>query len=346
MWLRAEPRLGSEARRFRPLEATRRGIAAAGMRRKLPYEAPEVVASEPYDWSADVWSLGVLLYTMLAASWPEFKDGRRELNEDADWSSQCWRLVSDAAKDLIRRMMSMNPCERPTIDEVLCDAWLSDESCVNVLCPVACEALLERIAQNERDDGKDVAQQCLLKAVAVRSSPSLSTWLSAGLMSAPSLSSSLSSSSASSGKRVPFSESISSDSNSSHSSDGSISESSGVIDSRRGGAYGVAQCCAEAAKWEEVVQKSSSSSSYDEVEVELNPLAQQEAVRRRECCAQGESGCRDCSSDHDDGSGIGSSSSSSGGGSGSGFEWWQKSRLAAVAAWAVKNVWGPPAAAC
>ncbi|CAI5473959.1 unnamed protein product [Closterium sp. Yama58-4] len=105
-----------------------KGSRVRGRVGSYPYEAPEVVASEPYDWSADVWSLGVLLYTMLAASWPEFKDGRRALNEDVDWSSPSWRLVSDAAKSLIRRMMTVKPCERPTIDEVLCDAWLCDES--------------------------------------------------------------------------------------------------------------------------------------------------------------------------------------------------------------------------
>ncbi|CAI7927443.1 unnamed protein product, partial [Closterium sp. NIES-54] len=115
------------------------GCRVRGRVGSYPYEAPEVVASEPYDWSADVWSLGVLLYTMLAASWPEFKDGRRALNEDVDWSSPSWRLVSDPAKNLIRRLLTVSPCDRPTIDEVLCDAWLSDESCVNVLCPAACD---------------------------------------------------------------------------------------------------------------------------------------------------------------------------------------------------------------
>ncbi|CAI7814466.1 unnamed protein product [Closterium sp. NIES-53] len=105
------------------------GCRVRGRVGSYPYEAPEVVASEPYDWSADVWSLGVLLYTMLAASWPEFKDGRRALNEDVDWSSPSWRLVSDPAKNLIRRLLTVSPCDRPTIDEVLCDAWLSDESC-------------------------------------------------------------------------------------------------------------------------------------------------------------------------------------------------------------------------
>ncbi|CAI6006226.1 unnamed protein product [Closterium sp. NIES-65] len=100
----------------------------------FPYEAPEVLALQEYDFSADMWSMGVLLYAMLSANWPEFKDNKRMLDESRDWTHPVWGLVSDAPKHLIRRMMSVDPNQRPTINEVLENEWFSQE-CVDVLCP-------------------------------------------------------------------------------------------------------------------------------------------------------------------------------------------------------------------
>ena len=36
--------------------------------------APEVLREEPYNFSADIWSLGIMLYEMLFASVPYIKD--------------------------------------------------------------------------------------------------------------------------------------------------------------------------------------------------------------------------------------------------------------------------------
>eukprot|EP00475_Leptophrys_vorax_P021986 TRINITY_DN2986_c3_g1_i3.p1 TRINITY_DN2986_c3_g1~~TRINITY_DN2986_c3_g1_i3.p1 ORF type:complete len:348 (-),score=-26.68 TRINITY_DN2986_c3_g1_i3:30-1073(-) len=78
------------------------GASITGCVGSYPYEAPEVLAHRPYDRSADVWSLGVLLYASLCSSWPEFKDGRRALDESRDWAAPVWSLVSEPAKRLIR----------------------------------------------------------------------------------------------------------------------------------------------------------------------------------------------------------------------------------------------------
>ncbi|CAI5470600.1 unnamed protein product [Closterium sp. Yama58-4] len=48
------------------------GFMIRGAAGSAPYEAPEVVASEAYSVTADVWSLGVLLYAMLSAKLPSF----------------------------------------------------------------------------------------------------------------------------------------------------------------------------------------------------------------------------------------------------------------------------------
>ncbi|CAI5957339.1 unnamed protein product [Closterium sp. NIES-64] len=105
-----------------------------GLAGSAPYEAPEVLARAPYGCEADVWSLGVLLYALLSASWPAFRAGERKLVPVEDFGYFPWRKdaradggkreVSWAAKDLICRMMTVDPQERIDIDGILDHPWL------------------------------------------------------------------------------------------------------------------------------------------------------------------------------------------------------------------------------
>ncbi|CAI5469855.1 unnamed protein product [Closterium sp. Yama58-4] len=92
------------------------GARVRGYAGSFPYEAPEVVGLREYSFAADIWSMGVLLYALLSANWPEFKN-RQVLNEETDWTGASWDQVSEDAKDLIRRLLTVDQDRRPTIDE-------------------------------------------------------------------------------------------------------------------------------------------------------------------------------------------------------------------------------------
>ncbi|GJP33340.1 hypothetical protein CLOM_g17884 [Closterium sp. NIES-68] len=96
----------------------------------FPYEAPEVVARAPYDISADVWSLGVLLFAMLSGAWPGFAEGStdRRLERAVDWREECWAGVSARAKALIARLMAVDAEKRPSAVEILEDSWFIEEA--------------------------------------------------------------------------------------------------------------------------------------------------------------------------------------------------------------------------
>ncbi|XVE52498.1 hypothetical protein DITRI_Ditri02bG0126900 [Diplodiscus trichospermus] len=87
------------------------------------YVAPEVI-NRHYGPEADIWSAGVILYILLSGVAP-FRAETRQAQFDAtlkghiDFESEPWPQISDGAKDLIRRMLCLQPSERLTAGAVL-----------------------------------------------------------------------------------------------------------------------------------------------------------------------------------------------------------------------------------
>lgn len=94
------------------------------------YVAPEVLLKR-YGPEADVWTAGVILYILLSGVppfWAETQQGIFDavLKGYIDFESDPWPLISDSAKDLIRKMLCSRPSERLTAHEVLCHPWICD----------------------------------------------------------------------------------------------------------------------------------------------------------------------------------------------------------------------------
>jgi len=100
------------------------------------YVAPEVLKKQGYDAACDVWSLGVLLFTMLAGETP-FASGPEDSPEDIlqrigkgqyDMNSGNWLSVSDLAKDMVTRMLDVNPGKRLTTRQILSHNWMTSRN--------------------------------------------------------------------------------------------------------------------------------------------------------------------------------------------------------------------------
>jgi len=100
------------------------------------YVAPEVLKKQGYDAACDVWSLGVLLFTMLAGETP-FASGPEDSPEDIlqrigkgqyDMSSGNWSTVSNLAKDIVTKMLDVNPARRLTTQQILAHPWMTSRN--------------------------------------------------------------------------------------------------------------------------------------------------------------------------------------------------------------------------
>lgn len=92
------------------------------------YMAPEILKGEAYSgFAIDIWSLGVILYTMLYGEMPfDEGDDLRTKAKILDRDPEFYDTVPSDAISLVKAMLSKTPKDRPSIEEVLSSPFLSD----------------------------------------------------------------------------------------------------------------------------------------------------------------------------------------------------------------------------
>lgn len=111
-----------------------------------PYAAPELFKGQAYDGpEVDVWSLGVILYTLVSGSLPFDGNSLKELRERVLRGK--YRIpfyMSNDCEQLLKRFLAVSPTKRSTLRQVMTHVWMNKD----------CDPLDPY--ENEREGGVDL----------------------------------------------------------------------------------------------------------------------------------------------------------------------------------------------
>jgi serine/threonine protein kinase len=126
----------------------------------LGYVAPEIFTAGRhggYGPKVDVFSAGVTLYVMLCGYEPFYGTSDEELIEanrtaQVEFPPEEWSSVSKEAVSLVQSMMTVDPADRPSAQEVLAHPWLQEHVTTVLSFPEISSSL----------DSEDAADTCVI----------------------------------------------------------------------------------------------------------------------------------------------------------------------------------------
>jgi len=102
------------------------------------YVAPEVLSQVGHGKPVDLWSIGVIMYTLLCGYAPFWGENQAALFEAImsgkyEFEDEYWSNISELAKDLIRRLLTYSPKNRITAHQALLHPWFKSAANVDLL---------------------------------------------------------------------------------------------------------------------------------------------------------------------------------------------------------------------
>lgn len=99
------------------------------LRGTVGYMSPELILAGSCSKATDVWAAGVVLYILLCGRPPFQSKSNREILERSargqyQMEGEEWENISDDAKDLVRKMLIVDPKDRISTANILAHPWL------------------------------------------------------------------------------------------------------------------------------------------------------------------------------------------------------------------------------
>ncbi|KAL5003975.1 hypothetical protein ScPMuIL_017431 [Solemya velum] len=85
------------------------------------YCAPEVLSGKKYGPACDLWSVGVITYILK-------RDVQKILKANYQFDSPYWDPISENAKDLVRRLLTLDDRKRSTAEQALQHPWVKGKA--------------------------------------------------------------------------------------------------------------------------------------------------------------------------------------------------------------------------
>eukprot|EP00993_Chasmostoma_nieuportense_P001529 NODE_2402_length_1187_cov_20.703774_g2288_i0.p1 GENE.NODE_2402_length_1187_cov_20.703774_g2288_i0~~NODE_2402_length_1187_cov_20.703774_g2288_i0.p1 ORF type:complete len:392 (-),score=91.68 NODE_2402_length_1187_cov_20.703774_g2288_i0:11-1039(-) len=108
------------------------------------YVAPEIIhravyqLGPPYNFLCDIWSIGIIIYSLLAGDFPFDAPTAEELfkrvvRSKLLFEDSVWDSVTQGAKDFITTLLTPDPTRRPTAFQCLRHSWLKPTTTSNAV---------------------------------------------------------------------------------------------------------------------------------------------------------------------------------------------------------------------
>lgn len=96
------------------------------------YVAPEILNGKGYGREVDYWSIGIVLYILLCGFPPFYEEDNAALFEQIksgsfEFPSPYWDEISDMAKDLITKLLDVDPTKRLDANQIMEHPWIVGE---------------------------------------------------------------------------------------------------------------------------------------------------------------------------------------------------------------------------
>ena len=98
------------------------------------YIAPEMLLKKGHDTRVDIWSIGILMFELLSGYSPFVAKSNQELYQNIRRLKIQWpKDMPPLAKNLITRILKLNPLDRPSFEEILDHQWFRQTKMIKPL---------------------------------------------------------------------------------------------------------------------------------------------------------------------------------------------------------------------
>ena len=98
------------------------------------YIAPEMLMKKGHDTRVDIWSIGILMFELLSGYSPFVAKTNQELYQNIRRLKIQWpKDMPPLAKNLISKILKLNPVDRPSFEEILDHQWFKQTKMIKPL---------------------------------------------------------------------------------------------------------------------------------------------------------------------------------------------------------------------